>query len=183
MPNTAPTVLAVQRDSKHRFSKEAQPSITLLTGLGIEGDAHCGVTVKHRYHARRDPSQPNRRQVHLLQAELFDEVNAKGFDVKPGDIGENITTRGIDLLTLPEGTRLHIGDNAVVELTGLRHPCVYIDRFQTGLLAAVKEKRADGSVLRKAGVMSIVITGGTVRADDPIRIELPAEPHKPLQPI
>ncbi|HYF42232.1 MAG TPA: MOSC domain-containing protein, partial [Ramlibacter sp.] len=158
-------------------------SIRLLAGLGVEGDAHLGATVKHRSRVARDPSQPNLRQVHLLHAELFDELVAAGFAVFPGDLGENLTTRGLDLLALPTGTRLRLGGCAVVELTGLRNPCSQIDRFQRGLMVAVLDRDAQGQLIRKAGVMAIVLEGGEVRAGDAIAVELPAPPHRPLAPV
>jgi MOSC domain-containing protein YiiM len=157
--------------------------IRLVEGLGIEGDAHAGTTVKHRSRVTRDPTQPNLRQVHLIQAELFDELAAAGFNVSAGDMGENITTKGLDLLALPAGTRLHIGDSAIVEVTGLRNPCVQIDQFQKGLMKATLDKDADGNLVRKAGVMSIVIAGGDVRPGDAIKVSLPALPHKKLEPV
>jgi hypothetical protein len=177
------TVTAVSRDSKHRFSKEAGDVITLVAGIGVEGDAHAGTTVKHRSRVRADPTQPNLRQVHLIHGELHDELHELGFEVDPGQLGENITTRGLDLLDLPRGTRLHLGDEAVVEVTGLRNPCVQIDRFQPGLLKAVTPRGDDGTVLRKAGIMSIVVTGGDVRAGDPILVSMPSEPWKALEPV
>ena len=176
-------VVGVHRNPRHGFSKLPQESVTLLAGLGVEGDAHRGVTVKHRWDAKRDPRRPNRRQVHLLQAELLDEVNTRGFEVKPGDLGENITTRGIDLLGLSTGARLHVGEDAIVEITGLRAPCVYIDRFRKGLLAAVIERRVDGAANYKSGVMAIVVRGGVVRTADAVAIERPPGPHRPLQPV
>ena len=139
--------------------------------------------MKHRSRVRRDPSQPNLRQVHLVHAELFDELRDKGFTVTPGDIGENVTTRGIDLLALPTGTRLRLGDAATVEITGLRNPCVQLDTFQKGLMAATLDKDGDGNLIRKAGVMSVVLAGGEVRPGDAIAVELPAGPHRPLQPV
>jgi MOSC domain-containing protein YiiM len=185
MTNSAsrPRVLAVALRHRHHFSKTAGLSIRLLTGLGVAGDAHMGETVKHRSRVRKDPAQPNLRQVHLMHAELFDELRAKGFNVKPGDLGENVTTSGIDLLALPAGTRLHLGATAMVEVTGLRNPCAQIDRFQKGLMAATLDKDADGNLIRKAGVMSIVRADGDVRPGDAVRIELPGEPRKPLQPV
>ena len=165
-----PTILAVAQRRGHHFSKTPSLSIRIVEGLGVEGDAHAGVTVKHRSRVRRDPTQPNLRQVHLLQAELFDDLAGKGFVVKPGDLGENVTTVGIDLLSLPQGTRLNLGDSAVVEITGLRNPCIQLDRFQTGLMAATLDKAADGSLIRKAGIMSIVIAGGDVRPGDAVRV-------------
>jgi MOSC domain-containing protein YiiM len=177
------TVVAVHRSSSHSFSKFAEESITLVAGLGVEGDAHAGVTVKHRSRVARDPSQPNLRQVHLLHAELFDELMAADHAVFPGDMGENITTRGVDLLALPTGTRLRLGDAAVVELTGLRNPCSQIDRFQPGLTAAVLDRDAQGQLVRKAGVMGVVVQGGQVRPGDAVTVELPAGAHRRLAPV
>lgn len=176
-------VVGVHRDAGHRFSKGAVDAIRLVPGHGVEGDAHFGVTVQHRSRVRRDPTQPNLRQVHLIQAELFDELAGRGFTVGPGDLGENVTTRGVDLLALPTGARLALGTGAVVELTGLRNPCVQIDRFADGLMAAVLDRDADGGLVRRAGVMAVVVTGGDVRPGDPVRVALPAGPHAPLQPV
>ena len=142
-----------------------------------------GETVKHRSRVRKDPTQPNLRQVHLLHTELFEELRAKGFAVKPGDLGENITTSGVDQLSLPTGTRLHLGATAVVKITGLRNPCIQLDHFQQGLMAATLDKDAEGNLIRKAGIMSIVIAGGDVRPGDAIRVEMPAQPHRPLLPV
>lgn len=176
-------VLAVHRSSSHSFSKHAEDDIVLVEGLGVEGDAHAGVTVKHRSRVKRDPTAPNLRQVHLLHAELFDELVARGFAVFPGDLGENITTRGLDLLALPTGTRLRIGDSAEVEVTGLRNPCSQIDRFQPGLMAAVLDRDANGAIVRKCGVMAVVLRGGRIRAGDTIVVQLPVVPHHALQPV
>jgi MOSC domain-containing protein YiiM len=176
-------VTAVSRSDGHTFSKAAQPAVRLLAGLGVEGDAHSGATVKHRSRVARDPGQPNLRQVHLMHGELHDELRVAGFTVGPGDLGENVTTRGIDLLALPTGTRLRLGAAAVVELTGLRNPCIQLDRFQHGLTAAVLDRDGDGALIRKAGVMAVVVAGGEVRPDDPIAIELPAGPHRALQVV
>jgi MOSC domain-containing protein YiiM len=176
-------VTAVSRSPRHKFSKQNEPSIRLVAGIGVEGDAHAGEKVKHRSRARWTPHLPNLRQVHLIHSELHDELRAAGFDVAPGDIGENVTTRGIDLLGLPTGTRLYLGDTAVVEVTGLRNPCVQLDRFQEGLTAATLDRDAHGELVRKAGIMSIVLVGGDVRPGDAIRVELPPEPHQPLKPV
>lgn len=176
-------VMSVSRSVSHTFSKQPQTSITLLAGLGVEGDAHLGETVKHRSRVRQDPSQPNLRQVHLIQAELFDELRAKGFNVSAGDTGETITTQGMDLLSLPTGTRLHLGESAVVEVTGLRNPCAQLDTFQPGLMAAVLDRDDEGHLIRKAGVMGIVATGGEVQPGDAIRVELPPEPHRALDRV
>ena len=177
------SVVAVSLRSGHHFSKTPSLGIRLLTGLGVAGDAHLGATVKHRSRVRKDPTQPNLRQVHLLHTELFDELRARGFAIEPADLGENITTEGIDLLALPTGTRLHLGASAVVEVTGLRNPCIQLDHFRKGLMAATLDKDADGNLIRKAGIMSIVMADGDVRPGDPIRVALPAMPHRPLQPV
>ncbi|GAA2901483.1 MOSC domain-containing protein [Streptomyces mexicanus] len=177
------TVKAVSSNGTYSFTKPNRDSITLLAGLGVEGDVHAGVTVKHRSRVAQDPTQPNLRQVHLIHEELFAEVARAGFAVSPGDLGENITTSGIDLLGLPVGTLLHIGAEAVVEVTGLRNPCRQIDSFRSGLLKQVVGRDEDGNVVRKAGIMSIVVHGGEVRPGDPIRAELPAEPHRPLERV
>lgn len=177
------TVVAVSRSAAHTFSKPVQERIQLLAGLGVEGDAHMGETVKHRSRAARDPDLPNLRQVHLIHAELHEELRAAGFEVSAGQMGENITTRGIDLLGLPTGARLHIGDTAVVEVTGLRNPCKQLDDFQQGLMAAVLDRDEQGQLIRKAGVMGIVISGGEVKPGDPIVLELPPGPHQPLEVV
>lgn len=177
------TVEAVHMSATHTLTKPDQPSIRLLAGLGVEGDAHMGVTVKHRSRVARDPSQPNLRQVHLIHAELHDELRANGFAVKAGEMGENITTRGIDLLRLPVGARLHLGAEAVVVITGLRNPCAQLDRLQPGLMEAVLDRDMQGNLVRKAGIMGVVVTDGEVRPADPIRVELPPEPHQMLAPV
>jgi MOSC domain-containing protein YiiM len=176
-------VTAVSRSATHTLTKPAHGSIRLLTGLGVEGDAHQGQTVKHRSRVARNPNQPNLRQVHLIHAELHEELGAAGFTVVAGQMGENITTRGIDLLGLPAGTRLRLGDTAVVEVTGLRNPCDQLNRVEPGLMAATLGRDERGNLTRKAGVMSIVLTGGEVRPGDPIRVELPPEPHRVLAPV
>lgn len=173
-------VVSVGLNRTHEFSKPPAAQITLLVGQGIEGDAHCGVTVKHRSRVKQDPTQPTLRQVHLLHTELFDELTAKGHAVAPGALGENIATAGIALLDLPTGTELRIGASAVVRLTGLRNPCVQIDRFQAGLMAAVLDRASDGALVRKAGVMGIVIDAGVVRPGDAITVTMPAPPHRRL---
>ncbi|MEZ4502504.1 MAG: MOSC domain-containing protein [Dehalococcoidia bacterium] len=165
------------------MSKPVLEVITLVAGLGVEGDAHAGATVKHRSRVARDPSQPNLRQVHLIHEELHDELRVAGFGVAPGVMGENVTTRGVDLLGLPRGTLLHLGAGAVVEVTGLRNPCAQLDGLEAGLMAASLERDADGELVRKAGVMGIVLAGGEVRMGDAIRVELPAEPHERLEPV
>jgi MOSC domain-containing protein YiiM len=174
-------VLAVSCSATHSLAKTNQACITLLDALGVEGDAHLGTTVKHRSRVLRDPKQPNLRQVHLIHAELFEELRAAGFCVDPGKMGENITTQGIDLLGLPTGTRLHLGQVAVVEVTGLRNPCRQLDRIQPGLMAAVLDRDERGNVVRKAGIMGIVISGGEVRPGDAIRMELPTGEPRPLE--
>lgn len=176
-------VTAVSRAATHSFSKTNQNSIILLPGMGVEGDAHMGQTVKHRSRVAVDPTQPNLRQVHLIHAELHDELKEAEFIVLPGQMGENITTRGVDLLGLPTGTLLYLGDSAIVEVTGLRNPCAQLDALQPGLMTAVLGRDEDGKLIRKAGVMGIVMTGGVVRPGDPIHVELPPQPHKPLERV
>jgi MOSC domain-containing protein YiiM len=176
-------VVAVSRDSVHRFSKQPVDEIVLIAGWGIEGDAHAGTTVQHLSRVARDPSQPNLRQVHLIHAELFDEVAATGYEVEAGQLGENVTTRGVDLLALPEGTLLHLGDDAVVRVAGLRNPCHQINGFEPGLLSQVLGRADDGSVERKGGVMTVVVAGGVVRPDDDIRVQLPTGEQIPLAPV
>ena len=176
-------VTAVSADPVHRFSKPTRESIRLLAGLGVEGDAHMGSTVQHRSRVAADPTQPNLRQVHLIHAELHEELAASGFVVAPGAMGENVTTRGIDLLGLPTGARLQLGASAVVEVTGLRNPCTQIDRYQPGLMAAVLGRDEQGNLVRKAGIMGIVVLGGEVRPGDLIRVQLPPEPHRQLERV
>jgi MOSC domain-containing protein YiiM len=176
------TVIAVALSPKHTMRKPVRDSIRLIAGQGVEGDAHAGATVKHRSRVQRDPSQPNLRQVHLLHAELLDELRAAGFVLEPGQIGENVTTRGIDLLGLPTGTRLQLGD-ALVEVTGLRNPCVQLNGIQPGLMAATLDRDGQGNLVRKAGVMAIVLAGGEVRPGDSIAVTLPPDPHRPLAPV
>ena len=177
------TVTAVSRSPKHTLVKPNERSIRLLEGLGVEGDAHLGERVKHRSRVARDPSQPNLRQVHLIHGELHDELREAGFALSAGQMGENITTRGVDLLGLPAGTRLHLGDSAVVEVTGLRNPCAQLNRIQPGLMAATLDSEEDGNLVRKAGIMGVVIASGEVCPGDPIRVELPPWPHRPLAPV
>jgi MOSC domain-containing protein YiiM len=176
-------VVGVSRDSRHRFSKQVVDSIRVVAGHGIEGDAHAGATVQHLHPKRLDPTRPNLRQVHLIQSELHDELRELGYDVKPGELGENITTRGVDLLGLPRGTRLRIGSEAVLEVTGLRSPCQQINKFRPGLLKQVIHTEADGTVVRKTGVMSVVLAGGVIHPDDVILVDRPDSPHVPLEVV
>lgn len=176
-------VEAVHRSESHSMAKFPEPSIRLLTGLGVEGDAHLGVTVQHRSRVARDPSQPNLRQVHLIHGELHDELTASGFEVSPGQMGENVTTRDIDLLGLPAGARLHLGQSAVVEITGLRNPCRQLEGIQPGLMDAVLDRGTYGELVRLAGAMGIVLADGEVRQGDEITIEPSPGPFKPLRPV
>jgi hypothetical protein len=176
-------VVAVSSDDKHRFSKPVRPSIRLLEGFGIEGDAHAGRFVKHRWLARRNRQMENLRQVHLMHEELFEQLREEGFKVGPGDLGENITTRGIELLSLPLGCLIHVGETAVLQATGVRVPCSYIDRFQKGLKRLMISKTPKGTPVCKSGIMAIVRAGGTVAAGDPVRIVLPSEPWALLPPL
>jgi MOSC domain-containing protein YiiM len=179
----SPHVISVSLNAAHAFSKTTTPQIALIAGLGVEGDAHCGVTVKHRSRVAQNPSQPNLRQLHLIHGELFDELAGLGFAVTPGQIGENITTRNLNLLALPVDTTLQIGSSAIIKLTGLRNPCSQLDRFQTGLMSAVLGRMPDGKLVRKAGVMAIVVASGVVQPGDAITVTLPAEPHRALDRI
>jgi len=183
MIDAQPTVVAVSRDGDHRFSKAPAQEIVLLAGLGVQGDAHAGASVQHRSRVAADPTQPNLRQVHLIHAELFAELREQGFDVAPGQLGENITTRRLNLLALPRGTHLLLGPEAVVEVTGLRNPCVQINAFQPGLLNAVLGRDDKGGVVRKAGIMSVVVQGGAIEPGDTIDVRLPAGPHRPLERV
>jgi len=178
-----PTVEAVSVSPRHTFSKASARAITLVEGFGVAGDAHGGTTVKHRSRVARDPSQPNLRQVHLVHAEFHEELAARGFIIAAGAMGENITTRGLDLLALPVGTRLAIGPDAIVEVTGLRNPCAQLDAFQPGLMSACLDRDREGNLLRKAGVMGIVVAGGVVAPGGAIRVVLPPEPHRRLEPV
>ncbi|MGC5564867.1 MOSC domain-containing protein [Streptomyces sp. FR-108] len=175
------SVAAVSSNGAYSFSKPNRESVVLVAGLGVEGDVHAGATVKHRFRMRKDASQPNLRQVHLIHEELFDEVRAAGFEVAAGELGENVTTRGLDLLGLPAGTLLRLGDEAVVEVTGLRNPCAQIDTFQKGLMKQVVGRGEDGGPRFRSGIMSVVVAGGLVRPGDPVEVELPAGPHLPLE--
>ena len=180
---TSGVVTAVSRSREHAVPKSKEESIRLLTGLGVEGDAHMGETIQHSSRVARDRSQPNLRQVHLMQTELYDELRAAGFTVSAGQMSENVTTRGVDLLRLPTGTRLHLGGAAVVELTGLRDPCAQLDGIQQGLMSATLGRDAKGSLIRKAGVMAIVVAEGEVRSGDRIHVELPTRFWQPLEPV
>ena len=175
------TVISVASDSGHNFSKPMKPAITLVAGLGVKGDAHSGETVKHRSRVAKDPSQPNLRQVHLIHEELFDELAENGFSISPGQMGENLTTRGVDLLGLPQGARLHIGNDIVIEITGLRNPCAQIENHQKGLLKACLDKDENGKLIRKAGVMSVVLTGGDIHTGDMIKVVLPEGEPRALE--
>ena len=177
------TVIAVAKDEGHNFSKRIVPEIEIINGLGVEGDAHLGKKVKHRSRVKVDPMQPNLRQVHLIHSELFAEVAEKGFSVNPADLGENITTEGVDLLSLPRHAVLEIGEDVRLEVTGLRNPCAQIDNFQKGLLAAVLDKGPNGEVVRKSGIMTVVLSGGRVRAGDAINVKLPDPPFLPLERV
>jgi hypothetical protein len=176
-------VEAVFKSDTHTMSKLEQRSIVLLAGLGVEGDAHMGVTVKHRSRVATDPTQPNLRQVHLIHGELHQELQARGFVIKAGQMGENITTRGINLLELPRGTTLFLGDSASLEITGLRNPCLQLEGLQTGLMEALLDHDKDGNLIRKAGIMGVVLAGGEVKQGDAIRVELPPLPHEKLERV
>lgn len=176
-------VVAVSRSEKHAFSKPRATAIRLIAGLGVEGDAHLGVTVQHRSRVRADPTQPNLRQVHLIHAELFDELAGKGFVIAAGELGENITTSGVALLDLPTGARLRFDGGCVIEVTGLRNPCHQIEAFRPGLVAAVLSRNSEGGLVRKAGVMGIVIAGGEIREGHTIEVMMPQGIHRKLEVV
>ncbi|WP_397402315.1 MOSC domain-containing protein [Phenylobacterium sp.] len=180
---TSSSVVAVSRKATHGPDKPNCAVIRMVAGCGVEGDAHFGATVKHRSRVARDPTQPNLRQVHLIHAELHDELLERGFQVRPGLMGENITTRGVDLLGLCRGAMLRIGPEVVVQITGLRNPCYQLDELQPGLMAACLGRDSEGNPVRKAGVMGVIITGGQVAAGDAILVELPAGPQEVLKPV
>ena len=179
----ASVVVGVRKDGQHRFSKQPCKSITLLEGLGVEGDAHAGITVQHRSRVAADPTQPNLRQVHLIHSEFFDEAWEHGYELAQGDLGENVLTAGLDVLALPRDTRLHLGEQAVVRVTGLRNPCQQINDFRSGLLKVAVTRDADGVLVRRAGIMGVVERGGAVVPGDTIRVELPPGPHIPLDRV
>ena len=181
--NASAVVLSVSKDSEHRFTKPRCDAITVLEGLGVEGDAHLGRTVQHRSRVVADPTQPNLRQVHLIQSELFDEVAHEGYTVHPGEMGENITTAGIDLLGLPRGTVLRLGAKAEIEITGLRNPCSQINGFQQGLMKAVIGYNDLGELVRKAGIMGVVVHSGVIKPGDEVVVHLPTQPHIALEQV
>lgn len=181
--NEHPAVVAVARDDAHRFSKPVHEQITLVAGYGVEGDAHAGATVQHRSRVGVESPPPNLRQVHLIHHELFDELASDGFTVTPGQLGENVTTRGVDLLALPRGTRIRLGDDAEIEITGLRNPCKQINGLQAGLMKRLISRGDDGEVVRLAGVMAVVLSDGVVRAGDSLSVTLPDGEHAALQPV
>jgi MOSC domain-containing protein YiiM len=175
-----PTIIALARDEAHRFSKQRCTSLRLLAGLGVEGDAHAGRSVQHLSRIAKDPGAANLRQVHLIHAELYDELAGQGFVHEPGQLGENITTRGIDLLGLSRGARLRLGDEAVIEITGLRNPCHQLNGLAPGLMDAVLDRAPDGSLVRKCGVMAVVVSGGEVQVGDAIAIASPKSEFESL---
>lgn len=176
-------VIAVSKSAAHSFSKKNTASITLIKGMGVEGDAHAGKTVQHLSRIAKDPDQPNLRQVHLIHSELFEELQQKGFIINPGEMGENITTSGLNILELPKGTVLVFGDQAAIEITGLRNPCAQLDGIQKGLMKAVLDKDEEGNLIRKAGIMAVVIQGGTINTGDKITVLLPEQPYIKLDKV
>jgi MOSC domain-containing protein YiiM len=178
-----PSVVSVARHQTHEFSKTVVDRIDIVENHGVEGDAHAGVTVKHRSRVAVDPTQPNLRQVHLIQSELFGDFAQSGFELKAGDLGENILTEGIALLDLPTDTVLKIGSDVALQVTGLRNPCAQIDNFRTGLLREVVHKDQAGNLVRKAGIMTVVLSGGSVRPGDRIETLLPPLPHRALERV
>lgn len=176
-------VIAVCRSPTHSMAKNQEAEIELVAGLGVAGDAHQGETVKHRSRVARDPTQPNLRQVHLIHGELIDGLRAQGFELALGRMGENVVTRGVDLLGLPTGAVLRLGEAAAVRITGLRNPCAQLDGIQKGLMAATLDRDEQGNLIRKAGVMGVVLVGGKIRPGDPISVTLPTGPREPLLPV
>ncbi|GAB5387850.1 MAG: MOSC domain-containing protein [Alphaproteobacteria bacterium] len=176
-------VKAVSLSASHRFSKSPQMSIRLKAGHGVEGDCHAGRTVKHRSRVRKDPTQPNLRQVHLLHQELLDWLQGEGHQINPGDIGENILTTGIDLLTLPTDARLSFPSGAIIRITGLRNPCIQLNRFSPGLMDALITRAPDGSLIRKGGIMAVVEQGGDILPGDAIEVTLPDGQLRRLEPV
>lgn len=179
----SPTIVAVSSHAKHEFSKPAKDAIELREGFGIVGDAHAGTTVQHLSRIAVNPNAPNLRQVHLIHAELLDELRGRGFALAHGAMGENVVTRGIDLLGLATGTVLHLGAEAAIQVTGLRNPCAQLDKLQRGLLAAVLDRDANGALVRKSDIMAIVLKSGQVRPGDAIRVEAPPGPFVALAPV
>lgn len=177
------SVLSLSKSNTHTFSKDTCFTISLIAGQGVVGDAHMGAKVKHRSRVAKDPNQPNLRQVHLIHSELFEELSHKGFTISPGQIGENITTRGIDLLGLPRDTLLKIGDSVIIRVTGLRNPCAQLDKMQEGLMKAVLDRDNQGNLIRKAGIMAVVLQGGDISIGDKIIVELPVMPHQKLERV
>lgn len=176
-------IISLSKDQGHHFSKKLCSSLLFLKGLGIEGDAHCGEIVKHRSRVKADPNQPNLRQVHLIHSELISELRSLGFNVEAGTMGENVLTQGIDLLSLPKNTLIKLGNDVVLRVTGLRNPCGQLDNYQKGLTKAVLARDAEGNLLRKAGIMTVVESGGTVKTGDLINLERPDEPHEKLERV
>ena len=176
-------VLAVAARDGHGLGKTPCWAIKLVAGEGVEGDAHRGVTVKHRSRVAKDPSQPSLRQVHLIHAELLDELASKGFEVTAGQLGENILTHRIDLLALPAGTHMVFPSGAQLKITGLRNPCHQINGHTPGLMDALLDKADDGSLIRKGGVMAVVLEGGLVSVNDDVKIVFPSEPWQSLKPV
>jgi len=179
-------VVAVHCDAEHRFSKQQQEEITLIAGLGVEGDAHAGAQVRHRSRVAKDPTQPNLRQIHLVASELLDEVREAGHDIVEGQLGENITTVGLDLVALPTGTVLRVG-GSLIALTGLRNPCKQINAVGNGVLKMMfvdgEHYGRPGGTVGRAGVMGVVVSGGVVQPGDSIAVSLPPEPHLPMESV
>jgi hypothetical protein len=182
VPPASGSVTAVALHPEHAFAKTVCDEIELVAGMGVRGDAHYGAAVKHRSRVAKDPSRPNLRQVHLIHGELYDELRERGFGVGPGQLGENVTTRGVDLLSLPVGSVLRIG-SAILAVTGLRNPCRQLDDVQDGLMRALLERAPDGSLIRKGGVMAVVVASGAARPGDAIDVARPPPPFRPMDVV
>ena len=154
-------VVGLSIDDGHHFSKRAVERVTMVAGVGIEGDVHAGPLVQHRSRVRVDPNQPNLRQVHLIDDAVFAVAASAGFEIDHGDLGENVTVSGLDVHGLAVGTMLRLGESAFVAVTGLRNPCGQINGLRPGLLDVLR--RADGGdIVRRAGIMGVVVRGGEV---------------------
>ena len=175
-------VLAVHSSGAYTFTKRPRGFIRLIEGLGAEGDIHAGPTVRHRSRVARDPHQPNLRQVHLIHSELHEQLRGQGFEIGPGQMGENVTTRGIDLLGLATDTVLRFPGGAAVRVTGLRNPCGQLNGLKDGLMNACVYKDAAGNTVRLAGVMAVVLASGEIKPEDEIEVEAPAE-FRALEPV
>jgi MOSC domain-containing protein YiiM len=178
-----PQVTSVSLNPLHTFSKRPVPEIRILAHHGVEGDAHAGEKVQHLYRVRKNPNAPNLCQVHLIAEEFLEELRTQNFPIEPGQLGENIIVRSLDLCSLSVGATLRLGSDALIEITGLRDPCNQLNTLRPGLMKACLARSLDGTLIRKAGVMAIALVSGSVRPGDPIHLTLPPHPHRPMGPV